>query len=186
MNVLVTSEARFVDVDGTIYTRNITPTFFERYLDIWDEVLLLARVSRAAEPPQGVSPIDMRGVRLVGLPDFTGALQYVQCLRTIRNIARAALQEADSVLFRVPGVIGPATWPVLERRRPFGAEVCGDPSGAFARGSLQHPLRPFFRWYYTRSLRRMCQAASATATVGRRGRCSTGPCCEIDTGWSST
>ncbi len=46
MNVLVTSENRFVDVDGTMYTTTIAPTFFHRYLDVWDEVLLLARVSR--------------------------------------------------------------------------------------------------------------------------------------------
>src|SRR5262245_49351723 len=110
MNVLVTSESRFVDVDGTIYGQGVTPTFLERYLPPWDEVLLLARVARAANAPSGASPMNMKNVRLVGLPDFHGALQYVKSLRTTRQIAQAALQEAESVLVRVPGVIGTLAW----------------------------------------------------------------------------
>jgi glycosyltransferase involved in cell wall biosynthesis len=164
MKVLVTSECRFVDVGGTLYTSALTPTFFQRYLDVWDEVLLLARVSSAKQPPLGVLPMDFRQVRLIGLPDFKGALQYMRCLPRIRKIARQALEETDSVVFRVAGVIGTAVWPLVQSRgQPFGAEVCGDPGTT--RGSLRHPLRPFFHWYFTRDLRRMCQAASASAYV---------------------
>ena len=68
MNVLVTSENRFVDVDGAMYTSTIAPTFFHRYLDVWDEVLLLARVSRADSPPPGLLPIDARGVPSLNCP----------------------------------------------------------------------------------------------------------------------
>ena len=88
MNVLVTSENRFVDVDGTMYTTTITPTFFHRYLDVWDEVLLLARVSCADRPPPGLLPMDFQGVRLIGLPDFVGSVEYLKCLPTMRSIAR--------------------------------------------------------------------------------------------------
>jgi hypothetical protein len=76
MNVVVTSEAHFIDVDGTIFSRSIGASFFERYREVWEEVLLLARLSRAAAPPEGASPINMRDVRFIGLPDFKGPLQF--------------------------------------------------------------------------------------------------------------
>jgi glycosyltransferase involved in cell wall biosynthesis len=163
MNILVSSECRFVESDGKYYTAALSPTFFQRYLDVWDEVLLLARVAAARQPPPNVGPMDFRRVRFVGLPDFKGALQYVRSVSTIRAVARQALASADSVLFRVAGVIGTAVWPLVRAPRPFALEVCGEPGTT--RGSLRHPLRPFFHWYYTRDLRQMCQAAAATAYV---------------------
>ena len=66
--------------------------------------------------------------------------------------------------FEWPAVIGSTTWPLIRHRdRPFGVEICGEPGTT--RGSLRHPLRPLFHWYYTRELRHMCQSAAATAYV---------------------
>ena len=164
MNILVTSESHFIDVGGTMYANNIAPEFFQRYLDVWDEVILLARVSQAERPPPGVLPIDFRGVRLAALPDFRGSVQYLKHLRTARRIAREALHDVDGVLFRMAGVIGSTVWPLLRtNNRPFGIEICGDPGTT--RGSLRHPLRPLLHWYYTRDMRQICQAAAATAYV---------------------
>ena len=137
---------------------------FWRYLDVWDEVLLLARESYADRPPPGLLPIDFQGVHLIGLPDFVGSAQYVKQWRAVRRIAGQALQQSDSVLFRMAGVIGSTAWPLLgNSNRPFGVEICGDPGTT--RGSLRHPLRPILHWYYARDMRRICRAASATAYV---------------------
>ena len=85
-------------------------------------------------------------------------------LRTMRSIARQALEQADSVLFRMAGVIGSMAWPLIgQRSRPFGVEICGEPGTT--RGSLRHPLRPLLHWYYTRDMRKICRAAAATAYV---------------------
>ncbi len=49
--------------------------------------------------------------------------------------------------------------------RPYGAEVIADPYDVFAPGSVEHPLRAFFRWWFPRRLRRQCATATATAYV---------------------
>ena len=49
--------------------------------------------------------------------------------------------------------------------RPDGAEVIADPYDVFASGSVEHPLRVFFRWWFPRQLRRQCATATATAYV---------------------
>jgi len=49
--------------------------------------------------------------------------------------------------------------------RPYGVEVVGDPYEVFAPGVVEHPLRPFFRWWFSRKLRRQCAGACAAAYV---------------------
>ena len=48
---------------------------------------------------------------------------------------------------------------------PYGVEVVGDPYDVFAPGSVRHPLRPFFRWWFPRQLRHQCYHACAAAYV---------------------
>ena len=52
--------------------------------------------------------------------------------------------------------------------RPFGVQVIGDPFDAFAPGTLQHPLRPFFRWWYTRQLEQQVSHAACALYVPAR------------------
>jgi glycosyltransferase involved in cell wall biosynthesis len=43
--------------------------------------------------------------------------------------------------------------------------VVADPYDVFARGAVRHPLRPFFRWWFSRNLRLHCREAFAAAYV---------------------
>lgn len=44
----------------------------------------------------------------------------------------------------------------------------GDPYDVFAPSVVDHPLRPLFRWYFSRALRRQCREAIGVAYVTRR------------------
>jgi glycosyltransferase involved in cell wall biosynthesis len=48
---------------------------------------------------------------------------------------------------------------------PFGLEVVNDPFDVFAPGAVKYRLRPFFRWWFTRQLRRQCSRAAGVAYV---------------------
>ena len=54
-----------------------------------------------------------------------------------------------------------------EMNRPYGLEVVGDPHEAMGPGTVKHPLRPLFRAWATRSLRKQCSRAVAVAYVTR-------------------
>lgn len=43
--------------------------------------------------------------------------------------------------------------------------MVGDPYDVFAPGAVKHPLRPFFRWWYPRGLKRQCAHACAASYV---------------------
>ena len=65
--------------------------------------------------------------------------------------------------------------PGLRRtKRPYGVEVVGDPYDVFSPNAIKHPLRPFFRWWFTRCLtlgvresvcRSLCHRACIAAPV---------------------
>src|SRR5437867_1154224 len=166
MNVLLCVEDHFVRVGDQVYCRLSPPAVFQRYRAVWDEVVVLGRSAHADQPPGGAAPLDVSGVRLVGLPDYRGPSEYWKHRRQIREIARRTLGHADSIVLRSPGTTSNVVWSLLRGSgRPFGVEVVGDPRDALASGSYRHPLRPWFRWFYSSTLRRQCREACATAYV---------------------
>src|SRR5262249_27083719 len=54
--------------------------------------------------------------------------------------------------------------------------VVGDPYEALAPGAIRNPLRPFFRWWFTRELHRHVRHACAAAYVTRRTLQERYPC----------
>jgi glycosyltransferase involved in cell wall biosynthesis len=72
------------------------------------------------------------------------------------------------LICRVGSPIAGLLLPALRRAgRPYGLEVVGDPDQALAPGTVQHPLRPLFRWLGTRALQREVSRAAAVAYVTR-------------------
>ena len=164
MKVLVVTEGHFIDVDGAIFSRSTADIFRTIFRCLGGGSGFGACVTGLRSTWQGASPISMRGVKLIGLPDFAGPLQYFMNRRRIHRIIRPTLQAAESILFRVPGVVNTAVLRMLpDANRPFGVEVLGDPRSALA--SMRHFLRPLFQWYYARDLRGRCQQAFASAYV---------------------
>jgi glycosyltransferase involved in cell wall biosynthesis len=166
MNVLVCTEQHFTQVGERIFCRQSTPSMFQRYREVWDEVIVLARLHHATQPPVATPPLEFAGVRVAALPDYVGLWQFWQHRRTIRDVASQTLNEADSIVLRVPGIVSTVVWSLVRReKRPFAVEVIGDPIEGFARGAIRHPLRPIVRWTAVRQLRAQCREACAAAYV---------------------
>ncbi len=168
MRVLVTASARFAITDGNILWcsgPSLGYHFWTRYLDVYDEVQLMVRAKRCALPPEGWVKATGPNVRAVPLPYFEGPWQFARVRLGLKRVIRQALFSAEAIQLRLPCTIGTEVVRSLEPRRPYGAEIVGDPYDVFAPGSVKHPLRPFLRWWFTRQLRQQCVGACATAYV---------------------
>lgn len=171
MHVHVTASARMaIANDQTLWTPNpsIGYHFWSRYLDVFDEVRLLVRAQQVHQPPAGWVLASGPGVTPEPLPYYVGPAGFVWSYHSLHRALSAALARAEAVQLRVPCAIGTQVWQRLGRRRPYGVEVVGDPYDVFAPGSVQHPLRPFLRWWFPRQLRRQCRGACAIAYVTQR------------------
>jgi glycosyltransferase involved in cell wall biosynthesis len=142
--------------------------YWDRYLGVFDEVRVLARARPVASIDEGWTRVDGDGVTVAPVPDFRGPTQYLQAALRVRAAVRSELRRGDAAILRVPGILGTvASRKLLGDRQPFGVELVGDPREVFARGAVKHPLRPFFRWWYTRNLERESRSAVASLYVTR-------------------
>lgn len=171
MDVTVTSEARYlVSPDGSAWCQvGFGRHFWERYLEVFDKVRIVARAVPVKKPPEGWLLVNSEEIVLCALPGYLGPLQYVRRYPAIRAAVRSAVPVRGAVILRVASQISNLLEPIIRRKgQPYALEVVGDPYDLFAPGAVQHTFRPYFRWHFTRHLRRQCLHASAVAYVTKR------------------
>jgi len=167
LDVAIASEARFrLGPDARpvsdIGTRGYF--FWKRYLDVFDTVTVLARLSR--ETMATGEPVEGPSVSLVPLTNYTGIGQYSTVRGKLRRQIRRALSRESALILRLPGRIGSLAWREVSRSgHPYGVEVVGDPFSVFGRGGANYALSPILRRWCMYELRRQCLRACAVAYV---------------------
>ena len=187
MNVLVTASARFaITSDGSLWTANgsLGYPLWAGYLEVYDEVYLMARAKFHSTPPPGWVKASGAGIKPLAVPYFVGPVEYVKNYRSIKNLIDKALAKAEAFQLRIPCTIGAAVYNSIARQRPFGIEVVADPFDTFAPGSIRHPLRSLFRWWLPRQLRRQCADATAALYVTQEALQKRYPCPNYSVGVS--
>ena len=170
MDVVVVLEYRFDRTpDGAVWTQTgCSYPFWQRYLAVFENVRVVARVRDLAAAPPDSHRVDGPGVSIAAVPYYIGPRQYLKVAARVKRATRAAVAPGDAVLFRVPSQLATVMMPpVRGAGRPYAVEVLGDPFDVFAPGAVRHPLRPFFRWWFTRQLKRQCAEACAALYVTR-------------------
>jgi len=166
MRVVVGIEAHFYVVNGNAYSSYLTyESFWKRYLEVFDSVLIVARSTESDRIPEGYKLVTGPGVKLVPLPRYHGPMQFLRKMPQISRTMHSAIKIDDACILRVAGNISTQLWTQLPSDRPFGVEVMSDPWIVFSPGSIKGIGRPFHRWLWTRNLRRQCQQAVAAAYV---------------------
>lgn len=179
VDVVVTLEHRFDRTpDGAVWTQaQLLYPFWAPYLRVFDHVRAVARIRDVSAVPPEWKRADGPGVAFVAVPYYIGPWQYLLRCHRVRQAVRSALGPADAVLIRGGSPIADSIEAPLRRTgRPFGLEVLGDPYEALAPGAVRHPLRPFFRWWFTRELERQCRHACASAYVTEQALQARYPC----------
>ena len=155
--------------DGTVYPHSVFDyKFYQRYLEVFEEVVVFARLERIPPVDPATMPAKSSGpgVKFFALPEYLGAWQYAKVYPKIRRKAKEFLAGADAVVLRVPNYLSTLVWHQLRReKRPYAAEVVGDPWGSAAPGRFQSMLRPVLRHMWTRDMQRICHYSAATAYV---------------------
>ncbi len=168
MKLLVVLEAVFERTpDGRIWTSGtFTPSFFARYLTVFSQVVVGARVRPAGTVPGGYVVLDDPRVSFAPIPWYRGFLGYLRERRRIVTALRQGLELAEAVILRVPSPLAGRLQPWLEASgRPFAVEVVGDPWDVFAPGAIRHPLRPFLRRQLRKEMKFQCLKSCAAAYV---------------------
>jgi glycosyltransferase involved in cell wall biosynthesis len=168
MKVCVALEQRFYGTpDGAVWTDGpCARPFWDRYLEVFDEVQAIARVRPIAKAPDGVVRADGEGVAFSPVVHYIGPRDYLRKAIAVRKSVICGAGTANAIVLRVPSNLASVLVPTLVRRgQPYALEVVGDPYDAFSPGAIKHPLRPFLRRWFAHELRKQCRQAFAAAYV---------------------
>jgi glycosyltransferase involved in cell wall biosynthesis len=166
--LLVTSEEHYSQApSGGVYSRGAaTYSSWCRYLEAFDEIAVIARISSSQAAENERQRADGPRVSFRPLPDHTGPWQYIRARRRARIITRRAIEDCDSYLLRMPGLVSQMVWrEILHAEKPYAVEVVGDPWEALGPGTWPHISRPIFRHIATQQLKRICTGAIAVNYV---------------------
>jgi glycosyltransferase involved in cell wall biosynthesis len=144
MRILLTSEARFERTpDGTIWGPAACGTaLWNRYLEVFSAVLVAARVRDVPKPSDGCIPASAPRIAFCALPPYAGLSGFLVHGRAVRSAVADAVRGCEAVVVRSPSPIGSfAARTATALKKPYGAEIVGDPELVFSAGGFRHPLR---------------------------------------------
>lgn len=143
--------------------------FYDRYLDVFDEVIALGRMTRVESAPEGKRRADGPGVTFVDLEPGRGVLGLTKTVMANRRIVREAVNGSECVIARVSGVVGNMVAAECRRqRKPYSIEVVVDPWEYFAPGANGGKAAPIVRRLWTSQLKRDCACAVGVSYVTER------------------
>lgn len=170
MRVLVALENRFLKTqNGNIYSTTVCDYgFWRRYLQVFDGVLVLARVEEIQETELDKSPANGPNVSFFSLPYFIGPWGYLKQYRRLKSLVKQSLAAADVFILRIPGTIANTLWHYLKTKRiPYGVEVVGDPWESITQASVKSIVSPVARYILTKHQKKQCRNAVAAAYTSK-------------------
>ena len=101
-------------------------SFWKRYLQVFDEVIVFARVAYIPENELSKPLANGPRVTFFELPYYIGPKQYITRYFKIISLSKLAIKNADVFILRIPGRISTMLWHQLVKNKiPYGVEVVG-------------------------------------------------------------
>ena len=156
--------------DGTVWTETAFPySYWERYLDHFDEVRIIARLKEATQISSGWKRVDGPRVSILGLPDYQGPLGFLKARFEIRKRMKSVLQNQSAIILSVPSPIALIAEKIIRKNNlAYGVEMMGDPWEVFSSSGIKHPLRVYFRHSLTRTTKRIVYGAASVSYVTQK------------------
>ncbi len=164
MRVLVMSDAHIAKENGghTYWCRTAVHgyEFWKRYLNVFEEVTVVARVQVLDFIDDEVyTRADGPGVRFVELPFIRGARGYLTHFLSLKTQMKAIITNEACGVFRLPSL---PTFMLLDEykklHRPYAVEVIVDPEDAYKTNALAQKL-------LTWKLKKECRLANGVSYV---------------------
>lgn len=168
MKAIITLEHRFYSYKGELYTLGaFDQKFWKRYLDIFSEVLIVARVRPLLKLEGNEIRVSSDRIKFYELDSYIGAKQGFMKLPSLkRKLNLLADTNQGAYILRIGSPIADLLVPILKKRSiPYAVEVVGDPWDVFAKGAISHPVRPLMRLYFAYKLKKQCAGAKFSSYV---------------------
>lgn len=172
--------------DGRCWSNGIVDySVFKRYLDVFEEVLVAIRVKNVKQKDKDyIHLCNGKGVKILGIPDFTGALDFVKKRNRVLKRMKECCTLADCAIVRTPSAVSFQFLRIIDKKIPYALEVATNPWAWLAPGGSKSLFRPFIRFSWTKMLKDYCMKANGVAYVTKEALQKSYPCKAIKKGES--
>ena len=172
MRLALTTNARlYKNSKGEYYTTAVYGyPFFKRYLNVFEEIKLIAHVERVDDQKiNGMLRVDGERLSVYEIFFPHGKLNYIKNYQRINRELKYALNDVDAVILRVPDQLAFQVYKQIRGRIPLAIEVTSHSWELFRRGTTNKSIfRPFIRIYWHHMQKKLCKNANGTAYVTKK------------------
>ena len=170
MKLLLTTNGRLVKNDrGEYFTPVVySYAFFERYLEVFDEIELVAHCEQLDKIPDDYLRVDGERLSVIEVPFPHGKVEYVEKFLSIKKTLKQKIRNTDFdvAVLRIPDQLSFQVFNVIKRmNKPIGAEIVSSSWDIMAPDVSSSPLRPFIRAIWDYNEKNICRKADATCYV---------------------
>lgn len=181
MELIYITEGRFIkDKTDRVFTADGTHTYkyFQRYLETFEKVYVVGRITRVEDSIDATEElVGGDNVQILPLTGYLGVGGFIKNYYSIKHQLESYISPDKVCILKVPGILGKLAASICRKRNvKYGVEVVGDPYDVFAPGSVNHPLRPFLRQYFTKQLKNIVKNAHSALFVTKEQLQKRYPC----------
>lgn len=151
--------------EGYFYAANQEKyDFYQRYLRVFDSLKLVVRCEKEQRLKESRKKLDDPRIRVVPVPMFHGAKQYLQRYFHIKDILRNVANGCDAAVLRLPSTVSMCTLTSVQREKlPYAVEVVFDAYDGFV--SATNWIHKLLWKRIDMNMRRACYNANGVSCV---------------------
>jgi len=168
MKLLVIQEQHFTKLpNGEVWVdKQSDVNFWNRYLNVFDEIVVCARMKESAQVGNKALRSDRDRVSFVGMPEFRGIGGLVKHYFGIQKALQKALKETECVIFRAPSPISMVSYAIVRRsKKPFAVELMNNPYTHYSAQTTNKWYQPLISAFVGNQTKRMCKRANGVSYV---------------------
>lgn len=169
MKLLVATDAHIYQTpDGKHWCTAIYfYSFWQRYLNIFDSVRIVARVKKVPKKEEKYKLVDGDGVEIFPIPFYQGpkqlAMKYISIQCALKNVANGC----DVAIFRMPSQTAQMTYRHIKKNMPIGGEIVYDPTDDINNKKNPIIIRMLDK-RISHNLKNFCKAANGVSYVTKK------------------
>ena len=167
MKVLFIQEAKYLEYNNNLYSTRISyRTYWDRYLEYFESVTILARVKPIIIIPKDFIISTGSKVNYIPIKYYEGPIDFLKNIFIIEKQIKVAVKSDYVYILRVPSHIGILVYRELKNRKlNFVVEVVGDPYEVGQHLSLILPFRILYSFWMLNNMRSIVKNSVAVLYV---------------------
>jgi glycosyltransferase involved in cell wall biosynthesis len=158
-------DGRFTLSDGKPASHHMNyESFSKHFLNVFDEVVVVGRLFNIED--ETAEPVVGPNVKFIAIPQYSGPKQFIFKILSILKILNKLSNDNSAFILRVPGTI-PSLFCMFAfiKRKKYAIQCVADPADQLGEGSVKHPLRKLFRFFFIIILKWQCKTADISMYV---------------------